>query len=107
MLRGKGAKDAADEGGIEGGGSCFAADVSDGDGGAAGAVVEVVEDIASDGAGGDEPGGDFGALELRRAGGHEAELDLAGPLEGALPTLLFCVAASLEAWVDGGCMVPT
>src|SRR5258708_18550730 len=96
MLGGERAEDAADERGVEGGGRGFAADVSDGDGGAAGAVVEVVEDIASDGAGGDELGGDLGALELRRARGHEAELDLAGHLQVALHALLFFVDALVE-----------
>ena len=99
MLRGEGAEDAADECGVERGGRGFAADISDGDGGAAGTVVEVVEDVASDGAGGDELGGDFGALELGRARGHEAELDLAGHLEVALHALLFFVDALVEAGV--------
>src|ERR1700750_2659460 len=99
MLRGEGAQDAADECGVEGGGGGFAADISDGDGGAAGAVVEVVKDIASDGAGGDELGGNFGALKLGRAGGHEAELDLAGHLQVALHALFFFVDALVEARV--------
>ncbi len=99
MLRGEGAEDAADERGVEGGGSGFAADVSDGDGDAAGTVVEVVVDVASDGAGGDELGGDFGALEFGRARGHEAELDLASHLEVALHALLFLVDALVEAGV--------
>src|SRR4030088_3311023 len=99
MRRGEGAEDAADEGGVECGGRGFAADVSDGDGGATGTVVEVVVDIASDGAGGDALGGDFGALELRRTRGHEAELDLAGHLEVALHALLFFVDALVEARV--------
>src|SRR5882757_8605352 len=99
MLWGEGSEDAADERGVEGCGSGFAADISDGEGGAAGTVVEVVVDIASDGTGGDELGGDFGALELRWTGGHEAELDLAGHLEVALHALLFLVDALVEARV--------
>src|SRR5258706_7676269 len=99
MLGAERAEDAADERGVEGGGRGFAADVSDGDGGAAGGVVEVVEDIASDGAGGDELRGDLSALELRRARGHEAELTLAGHLEVALYALLFFVDALVEAGV--------
>src|SRR5260370_40325272 len=105
MLRGEGSEDAADECGVEGCGSGFAADVSDGEGGAAGTVVEVVVDVASDGTGGDELGGDLGALELGRTGGHEAELDLPGHLEVALHALFFPVDALVEARVgesDGG-----
>ena len=99
MLRGQGAEDAADERGVEGGGGGFAADVSDGQSGAAGTVVEVVVNIASNGAGGDELGGYLSALELRRAGGHETELDLPGHLEVALHALLFFVDALIEARV--------
>src|SRR3979490_2777255 len=99
MPRGEGAEEAADERGVECGGRGFAADVSDGEGGAAGTVVEVVVDIASDGTGGDELGGYFGALEFRRTGGHEAELHLAGHLEVALHALLFFMDALIEAGV--------
>src|SRR5882757_9458289 len=99
MLWGEGSEDAADERGVEGCGSGFAADVSDGEGGAAGTVVEVVVDIASDGTGGDELGGDFGALELGWTRWHEAKLDLAGHLEVALHALLFLVDALVEARV--------
>src|SRR5438445_2330673 len=99
MLRSEGAQDSADERGVKGGGRGFAADISDGESGAAGAVVEVVEDVASDGAGGDELGGNLGALELRRAGGHEAKLDLTRHLEVALHSLFLLVNALVEARV--------
>src|SRR3981189_3602307 len=99
MLRGQRAEDAADESSVEGGWGGFAADISDGQGGAAGTLVPVVVDVASDGAGGDELGGDLGALELRRAGGHEAELDLACHLEVALRALLVMVDALIQARV--------
>ena len=72
MLGRQRTQDAADQCGVEGGGGGFATDVSNGQGDAAGAVVEEIVYVAADGAGGEELGCDLGAFELRRAGGHEA-----------------------------------
>ena len=99
VLGGEGAKDSADEGGVEGGGGGLAGDVSYGEGDAAGAVVEEVVHVSADGAGGGELGGDLGALEDGGRGRHEAELDLAGHLEVALHALFFLVNALVEAGV--------
>src|SRR5271167_4376108 len=96
MLWRERAQDAADECGVECSGCCLAADVSDGEGYAAGAVVEVVVDVAPDGTCGNELGGDLGALEFRGTRRHEAQLDLAGHLEVALHALFFLVDALIE-----------
>src|ERR1700722_17827813 len=99
MLRSERSEYAAGERSVEGGGGGFAADVADGEGGAACAEVEVVVDVAPDGAGGDKFGCDLGALELRRARGHETELDLTCHLEVALHALLFLVNTLVETGV--------
>src|ERR1700723_2096775 len=99
MAAGERWKYSVGERGVECGGGCFAADVADGEGGAAGAVVEVVVDVASNGSGGDELGCNLCAFELRRARGHEPELDLAGHLKIALHALLFLVNTLIETGV--------
>ena len=53
MLRRERAQDAADQGGVERCGRGLSADVAEGYGDAAGAVVEEVVDVSADGAGGD------------------------------------------------------
>ena len=77
-------------------------DVADGYGYSAGAVVEEVVDVAADGAGGEELGGELGAVEVGRAGRHEAKLDLASHLEVALHALLFFVDALVEPRIRDG-----
>jgi len=99
MLWGERAEDAADKRCIESGWRGFAADIANGEADAAWTVVEVVVDIASDGASGDELGGDLGVGEFWRTRGHETELDLAGHLEVSFHTLLFLVDALVEAGV--------
>ncbi len=99
MLRGERAEDAADESGVESGGRGFATDVSDGQGGPADAIVEVVVDVASYGAGGDKFGGNLDTLEFGWTRGHETELDLASHLEVALHALFLFVDSLVEAGV--------
>ena len=55
-------EDSAGECCVECGGGCFAADVSYSEGYASGTVVEIVVDVATDGPGGDELRGYFGAF---------------------------------------------
>ena len=98
-MGGEGTQYAADKRGVKCSRGGLAADVSYGEGDASGSVVEKVEDVASDGAGGDEFGGDLGVFELRRARRHEAELNLTRHVEVALHALLFLVDALVEAGV--------
>src|ERR1700722_1314037 len=99
MLRGEGAENAAGERGVECGGRGFATHVSYGQSDAAGTIVEVIVDVASDGPCGNELSSNLGALKLRGARRHETELDLTGHLEVALHALLFFVDALVEAGV--------
>src|SRR3984885_13801595 len=99
MLRREGAENAAGERGVECGGRGFAAHVSYGEGDAAGTVVEVIVDVASDRACGNELSGDLSALKLRGARGHQTELDLTGHLEIALHALLFFMDTLVEAGI--------
>src|ERR1700742_3424723 len=99
MLGRERAENAAGQCGVERGWSSLAADITDCQRGAASAVVEVVVDVAPDGSGGDELGGDLGALEFGGTRRHEAELDLASHFEVALHALFLFVDALVEAGV--------
>src|SRR6202012_4550588 len=77
----------------------FAADIPDSKCDGAGAVVEVVVDVASNGTGSNKMCGDLSALKLRRARGHESGLDLTRHLKDPLHALFFLVNALVEASV--------
>jgi len=106
MPGGERAEDAADERRIKGGWSGLSADISDRDGEAAGvfggAVVEEVVDVAADGAGGKEAGGDLGVGRLGWGGWKKSQLDLARHFEVALHALFLFVNALVEAGVGDG-----
>ena len=102
MLDGRGAHDAADQGGEEGGWSGFAADVAEDDGGAVGAVVDEVVEVAADGACGQKANGHFGVGMGGCGGRQQAELDLAGHGDIALQLALLAADGLVEAGIFDG-----
>src|SRR4051812_2468435 len=96
-------QDSADERGVDGCGSAFAADVPDGDADESAAAVgnEVVE-IAADCSRGDELGGELGVLQRGTGLRKEAVLEFAGEGQVLLESAFLLGDALVESCVLDG-----
>ena len=101
-MRSGGAHDAADERGEERGRRGLAADVAEDDGGAVGAVVEEVVEIAADGARGKKADGHVRVGVRGSLGWQQAELHLAGHGDVLLKLALLAVHGLVEARILDG-----
>ena len=101
LLRGR-AHDAADQRGEQRGRRGLAAHVAEHDGGAVGAVVEKVVEVAADGAGGQKTDGHVGVGMRGRVGRQQAELHLARHGDVAFQLALLAADGLVEARVLDG-----